>query len=242
MQLSVILPAYNEAKLIGGSLASVQAALAELEALAEVRSEIIVANNASDDNTAELARAAGARVVDVAERGIARARNGGAEVASGDWLLFIDADSWPSAELIADTWQAMQAGDVVAGGSTIVMPDISGPQRLLVNSWNRISRWFSLAAGSYLFCRADAFREVGGFDPSMYVSEELELSKQLKAWGRERGLGFRILYRHPLSTSGRKFSLYSFGERWALVWAALRHPLNFMHERKNCDMWYDGRR
>ena len=239
MQLSVILPAFNEAGLIESSLASVRLALA---ALPEVSSEVIVANNASSDDTARLARAAGAWVVDVPTRGIARARNGGAAVASGDWLLFIDADSWPGAALLADTWQAMQAGDIVGGGSTIVMTDISASQRVLVNGWNRISRWFSLAAGSYLFCRADAFRAVGGFDAQMYVSEELDLSKQLKAWGRERGLGFRILYRHPLSTSGRKFSLYSFGERWALAWVALRHPVSFMRDRKNCDMWYDGRR
>ena len=239
MQLSVIVPAYNEAKLIEAGLNSMRTALA---AMPEVSSELIVANNASDDNTAELARAAGARVVDVPERGIARARNGGAEVASGDWLLFIDADCWPSAELVTATWQAMQAGDLVGGGSTLVMPGLSGSQRALVNGWNRLSRWFSLAAGSYLFCRADAFRAVGGFDNSMYVSEELDLTKKLKDWGRQRHLGFRILHRHPLSTSARKFSLYSVGERWQLVWAALRHPLNFMRDRSNCNMWYDGRR
>lgn len=239
MQLSVIVPAYNEAKLIEGSLRSIQTALTAMQ---DVSSELIVANNASSDATADLARAAGARVVDVPERGIARARNGGAEAASGDWLLFIDADSWPSTELLMDTWQAMQQGDIVGGGSTIVMPGLNWLQRLPVNGWNRLSRWFSLAAGSYLFCRADAFREVGGFDAQMYVSEELELTKKLKLWGRERSLGFRILHRHPLSTSGRKFSLYSAAERRQLVWAAMRHPWRFMRDRDNCDMWYDGRR
>jgi len=76
----------------------------------------------------------------------------------------------------------------------------------------------------------------------MYVSEELDLSKRLKAWGRAHKLGFTVLYRHPLRTSGRKFTLYTPGERASLLWAALRHPLNFMRDRKNCDMWYDGRR
>jgi len=239
MQLSIIVPAYNEAKLITGSLGSIRTAL---DALPGVASELIVADNASNDATAELARVAGARVVEVAERGIARARNGGAAVAKGDWLLFIDADSWPDAALIAATWRVMQRGDIVAGGSTIVMPGLSWSQRGLVASWNRTSRWLRLAAGSYLFCRADAFGELGGFDEGMYVSEELDLSKRLKAWGRARDLGFAILHQHPLTTSARKFSLYSASERASLVWAALRHPLNFMRERKNCVMWYDGRR
>src|SRR5438093_5774820 len=81
--------------------------------------EVIVCDNNSSDRTAELARAAGARVVFEPINQIARARNTGAAVANGDWLLFIDADSHPEPELFADVAIAIQGGTCLAGGSTI---------------------------------------------------------------------------------------------------------------------------
>src|SRR5438876_11028275 len=61
--------------------------------------ELIVCDNNSDDRTAQIARAAGARVVFEPVNQIARARNTGAAHAAGEWLIFIDADSHPSREL-----------------------------------------------------------------------------------------------------------------------------------------------
>ena len=48
---------------------------------------------------------------------IARARNAGAAAASGDWLMFVDADSYPSVELLREVREAMQSG-CLAGGAT----------------------------------------------------------------------------------------------------------------------------
>src|SRR5881397_2729601 len=81
--------------------------------------ELIVCDNNSTDRTAELARAAGATVVFESVNQIARARNTGAAAASGEWLLFIDADSRPSAELFAEAADQIQSGRCLAGGSTI---------------------------------------------------------------------------------------------------------------------------
>ena len=62
--------------------------------------ELIVCDNNSTDRTAEIARNAGARVVFEPVNQIARARNRGAAAATGDWLIFVDADSHPSAGLV----------------------------------------------------------------------------------------------------------------------------------------------
>ena len=101
MNLSVIIPAFNEERLIGETLRQVKAAVAVFSRRAW-QTEIIVCDNNSTDGTAALARAAGAQVVFEPVNQIARARNCGAAAATGDWLVFIDADSHPSAELLAE--------------------------------------------------------------------------------------------------------------------------------------------
>ncbi|MEI6782317.1 MAG: glycosyltransferase, partial [Verrucomicrobiota bacterium] len=118
MNLSVIIPAFNEERLIGETLRQVKAAVAVFSRRAW-QTEIIVCDNNSTDGTAALARAAGAQVVFEPVNQIARARNSGAAAASGDWLVFIDADSHPSAELFAEVAEQIEMGRCLAGGSTM---------------------------------------------------------------------------------------------------------------------------
>ena len=100
MKISIVVPAFNEEKLISSSLQGIKAAASAFHQLGW-DSELIVCDNNSTDHTAELARAAGASVVFEPINQIGRARNRGASVAAGDWLIFVDADSIPSAELYA---------------------------------------------------------------------------------------------------------------------------------------------
>src|SRR5439155_21783909 len=118
MKISVVVPAFNEERLLPGSLSSIRAAMEGI-----VRrgweSELIVCDNNSTDRTAEIARGAGAQVVFEPVNQIGRARNRGAAAASGDWLIFIDADSHPSAELFAEVAGQIEAGRCLAGGCTV---------------------------------------------------------------------------------------------------------------------------
>src|ERR1051326_3621040 len=92
MKFSVIIPAFNEEKYLPRLLASIETARTNYLGGRD-QIEVIVANNDSTDATAEVATAHGARVVHVAKRRIAAARNGGARVARGEMVCFIDADS-----------------------------------------------------------------------------------------------------------------------------------------------------
>ena len=243
MNVSIIVPAFNEEKLIQASLRAMKGALAAFHDRGW-STEIIVCDNNSTDTTASLACEEGARVVFEPVNQIGRARNTGAAAATGDWLIFIDADSHPSRELFNDVADAIASGRCLAGGSTVRL-DGTGPGpmiQFLTAAWNRLSRVARLMAGSFIFCERAAFSEIDGFDLQLYASEEIELSKKLKKLARKRGKKIIILHHHPLLTSSRKGQLYSHRELLAfLVRNAFSLGRN-LKSAKHCFPWYDGRR
>ncbi len=241
VKISVIVPAFNEEKLIADTLRSIRAAAAAFTQCGW-DSELIVCDNNSTDRTAELARTAGARVVFEPLNQISRARNAGAAGASGDWLIFVDADSHPSAELFADVASSIQGGQCLAGGSTMRLDGPYPLASLVTRGWNILSRVKKWAAGSFIFCETRLFREAGGFSHELYASEEIDLFERLKPLARQRGKRITILHRHPLVTSARKMHLYTPWEHLRflnkIVWQWGR-PLK---SREDCLTWYDGRR
>ena len=241
MKISVVVPAFNEEKLLGDSLAAIRAAMKAFDEDG-LQSELIVCDNNSTDHTAEIARNAGATVVFEPINQIARARNKGAEVASGDWLIFVDADSQPNRELFAETVAAIKTGKYLFGGCLVRLDKDHAAFNAGVGLWNLISRTRTWAAGSFIFCEAAAFRQVGGFDNRLFASEELDLSKKLKKLARSKGLRGVILTRHPLVTSSRKAYLYS---ARAHIWFLFRTVIGggrTLRSREQCNIWYDGRR
>ena len=236
MKLSVVVPAYNEEKLLARTLACIQGA-ARAFAGAGWSYEIIVCDNNSTDRTGALAREAGARVVFEPVNQISRARNAGAAAATGDWLLFIDADCSPSNDLFEDLRIQIEKGGCIAGGCTVALPDASAGVKAWVALWNALSRALSWAAGSFFFCEARAFREAGGFSEQLYAAEEIDLSRRLKRRGR-----LVILHRHPLATSARKAHLYSACEHARFMLRLVVTGGRSLRRRDGCGIWYDGRR
>ena len=241
LRLSVVIPAYNEAKLIAGTIAGVIDSLLGA-GLGRDEFEIIVCDNASSDATAALAAQAGAEVVHEPERQIARARNTGASRARAPVLLFLDADSWPDAALMGDLLAALDDERVVAGGCTMRMQGVPASITVCLRLWNLTSRLCGWAAGAFIFCRSDGFRAIGGFGLDFYVAEEIDFSRRIKRWGGPRGLRLSILHRHRLLTSGRKGALYSQREIGTLMLSMLCHPRRFFRDRALLHLWYDGRR
>jgi glycosyltransferase involved in cell wall biosynthesis len=241
MRVSVVVPAFNEEKLLPGALRSINAASAAFSALGW-STELIVCDNKSTDRTAGLARAEGARVVFEPVNQIARARNTGAAAATGDWLVFVDADSNPTRELFADVAEAIAQGDCLAGGCTLRMEGHHPLARYLNGLWNGISRVTRWAPGSFLFCEAAAFRKVGGFSQDLYAGEEIDLSRRLKGLARTTGRKLVILHRHPLMTSDRKLHLYSAREHLRFVARTILTRRRALRDPRECHTWYDGRR
>jgi len=241
MKISVIVPAFNEERVLAASLAAIQGAMSAFHARGW-SSELIVCDNNSTDRTAEIAAAAGAVVVFEPVNQIARARNRGAAAAAGDWLVFVDADSQPGAALFDDVAQAIEAGRCVAGGSTIQFDRDSRKLRWGAAAWNAFSRLGRWAAGSFIFCSADAFRRVGGFSQDLYAGEEIELFRRLKRVAREQRRSIVILSGHPLVTSSRKTQLYDAREMTAFMVKTIFSRGRTLRSADACFSWYDGRR
>ena len=241
VKISVIVPAFNEEKLIAKTLRSVREASGTF-AQRGWESELVVCDNNSTDRTADLAREARAKVVFEPINQISRARNAGATGADGDWFIFVDADSHPSAELFADVAAAIQGGRCLAGGSTVRLDGRYPVASLITKGWNLLSRFKKWAAGSFIFCEASAFREVGGFSHELFASEEIDLFERLKRLARRRGKRIIILHRHPLVTSARKMHLYSPAEHLRFLAKTVWQRGRPLRSREECLTWYDGRR
>lgn len=241
MKISIVVPAFNEERLLPASLQSITDASVAF-ADAGWTSELIVCDNNSTDRTATIAAAAGARVVFEPVNQISRARNAGAAAATGEWLLFVDADSYPTRELFADVVAAISDGRCIAGGSTVRV-ELKGIQYdAAVGWWNRVSRSLNWAAGSFIFCETAAFREIGGFTEKLYAAEEINLFRRLKRFARSRRRSIVILHHHPLLTSARKAHLYTVRELllfWSRTVATGGRTLRSSRESYP---WYDGRR
>ena len=233
---SIIVPAYNEAAELPSTLSSIRAAM---EAVS-YEGECIVVDNNSTDSTSTVALAHGADlVVQEPINQIARARNAGATKASGRFLIFIDADTRIQPQLLGDALHRLEQTSCVGGGSVIKFESEVGViGRIGIGAWEHISKFARIAAGSFIFCRREAFEAVGGYDESLYASEEVRFSRLIKKWGKSNGLGFVILDSAPALTSARKLNWYSGPQ--ILGWIALMMLMPVaVRSRKLCSFWYD---
>ena len=242
--LSIIIPAFNEERELPACLVSIEQAVAEVQrdpGRADVSTEVIVCDNNSTDATAAIARAAGAKVTFEPINQISRARNRGAKLASADWMLFVDADSRLHPTTLNEVLTAMRRGHCAGGGCIVSLEPAPWWGKCLVQLWNFISRYMRWPAGSFLFCRSDAYWELGGFSERFYAAEEIEFSQRMKRWATSHGKKCLILTGHPHVSSGRKLMIYG---KWDIILLALRaiccpgrtlgsaHGLGYFYERR----------
>ncbi|HZI32721.1 MAG TPA: glycosyltransferase [Candidatus Binatia bacterium] len=241
MKISVIVPAFNEEKLLGASLAEIKSAASAFLAR-DWKFELVVCDNNSTDRTADIARAAGAKVVFEPVNQIARARNAGAAIATGDWLVFVDADSHPTAGLFAEVAEQIAAGLAIAGGATVRLDEKLFVAGLVTQMWNWASRICRIMAGSFIFVETSAFRRLGGFHHELFAAEELELSQRLKKLAHETRRKVVILHRHQIKTSARKMSLYTPREMGGFFLRSIFNHRRAIRDPRAAYLWYDGRR
>ncbi|MDO4583568.1 MAG: glycosyltransferase [Planctomycetia bacterium] len=233
---SIIIPAYNEEKLLPATLDSVRKAM---DAASTFSGEGIVVDNHSTDQTATIAREKGFSVVWEPIQQISRSRNRGAAVATGKILIFLDADTHLSPELLLATLEGMARGQYYGGGTSITF-DAPLPwlARNLTRLWNAVSQWQKWSAGCYLFTLREAFAATGGFRQEVYCAEEILLSQALKKWGKKHRKKYLFLRDFPIRTSARKVQEFSTSRLLCLLLMVTFCPLLITQKWFCRKIWY----
>ena len=174
--VSFILPALNEARHIGGALASVHQYAGRFAAY-----EIIVVDNGSSDATASLAAAAGAEVLVLPGVNVGALRNFGAARARYDNLVFLDADVYLSPEWqekICAVLDRLVGGEPVVAGSTCgVGADPGWIERCWWGRARPRARHNYINSG-HMVIRRSVFFELEGFDERLKTGEDAEFCQR----------------------------------------------------------------
>lgn len=226
--ISFIVPAHNEQLHLPRTLGALhRAAQTTPQAY-----EIIVVDDASTDQTAQIALAEKTRLVQVNCRKISAVRNAGARQAAGDILIFVDADTVLPPPTLQAALRALERG--IVGGGAHLRFDGQVPRLMRLLSAAFLGVWFSMrwAAGCFIFARRSAFEAAGGFDERYYAAEELFLSEAMKRQGR-----FVILPQKVI-TSGRKMRSTSALRQLTPAFWSLLKGRSALQQQEGLDVFY----
>lgn len=212
-RFSIIIPAFNEARYLPRLLDSIRTAA---DIYGAERIETIVADNCSTDDTADIARWGGCTVARVGKRCIASARNGGAAIATGEVLCFIDADSAIHPDTFARIDAAIQDPTVVAGATGIYLERMSPGLRVVYCAMLPFV-WLTDLDTGVVFCRRQDFDAVGGYDENMLLAEDVDFLFKLKRLGRGKGQKLRRLKGVQALGCTRKFDEHGDWHYFALL-------------------------
>ena len=230
--ISFIVPAHNEITELPGTLRTIR----ESAEAVGCEYEIVVVDDASTDGTADIARELGARVVSIARRQIAAARNAGARAAAHDIFVFVDADTHILPLHVTGVLEALARGHIGGGARVSIAGEVPRWARLCVALFSFVYFGLTLGAGAFLFTRREIFFDAGGFDERYFAGEELFFSKALKRRGK-----FTVL-KTPVMTSGRKLRIYSAGKVLGQIGAIVLGGPRVMTSRGKLELWYGSAR
>ncbi len=233
--ISLVIPAHNES----GFLPSCLEAARQARERAGVVVETVVVLNRCTDDTEEIARCHGCRVVREEARNLSIIRNAGIAAARGKIIVTCDADSRMHPDTFLDILAKLESGDCVGGGAVVLPERWSAGIVASAISILPYLVFTGVSFGLFWFRKAD-FEEIGGFDERFVSVEDVDFARRLKAHGRENGRSWGTLVRAALITSCRKFD--EFGD-----WYLFRNP-GFVRkvfrgtDRAAADkFWYDVR-
>ena len=199
--MSIVIPAYNEGEFIRATLKSILNQTYK-------NFELIVVDNNSTDNTAQVAKEYRARVVYEKQKGVAAARQAGFFASKGHIIATTDADA-----VVPENWLEKIAGEFEKDEKLVGFSGLSrlysGPvqaraaARYLFYPFWFIDKIFSSGwnmLGSNMAVRRDAFLKIGGFRTNLTLGEDVDLAQRLKSVGKIKVDGNFAIF-----ASGRRY-------------------------------------
>lgn len=240
-RFSLIVPAHNEQAYLGRLLDSVDVARSRSRHGAAAV-EVVVADDDSRDDTAVIAERRGCRIVRLAARRIASARNAGAAVATGEIFSFADADMRVHAETFNAIDDMLATGRIVAGATGVTLERWSfglAVTYALMVPWV----WLLRMDTGVVFCRATDFRAIGGFDERRSFGEDVQFLLDLRRLGRTRGQRLGRARRAKAIASTRKFDRHGDWHYFPLLFRLLGPMLRSPGTRNELveNYWYRDR-
>lgn len=180
-QISVIIPSFNEEKLLPACLASLKN-----QTFPKEKFEIIVIDNNSTDATAKIAQAAGVAVYTYTEKqGVSAARQFGVKKAKAELIAFTDSDINVTMDWLSKIAKNMNNEDILCLGGS-VWPDTKNPVHFfLFRLYDFFLRFHVMLGkvlpwGSNMAVRKSSLIAVGGFDPEILSAEDWDISLRIQ--------------------------------------------------------------
>ena len=241
MRISIIIPAYNEEKLLPRCLNSI------FKNDLPHDFEVIVVNNNSTDNTAKVARSfPGVKVINESKKGVTKARQAGFLASSGDILVFFDADNVISKDWFRIAIEKFTDDDgLVALSGPYHYENIPKPVVFLESVynnfimpvgekiWQRVFRQGGIMLiGGNFAVRREVLKKVGGFNVDLeFYGEDTNLTRRIAKVGKIKFIKELSVYSSPRRFKGEggiklgaKYAFNFFGE-WIF-----KKPINKIYQ------------
>jgi rSAM/selenodomain-associated transferase 2 len=193
-RISIIIPTLNEATSLGRTLRC-------LSLLDPPAWEILVVDGGSQDETVAIAKTYSALAIISEQSGRSIQMNRGAEVATGDILCFLHADTLVPDDMVTVISKTLANSAIACGGFISLMTGAE-TTRWGVSLHNYLKTYYApflfrpylfyfkglrlLFGDQVMFCRRGDFQDCGGFDPTLPIMEEADLCLKLLPYGRIR--------------------------------------------------------
>jgi rSAM/selenodomain-associated transferase 2 len=205
--VSIIIPTYNESKIIGGMLD-------RLCKMVSPSDEIIVVDGLSEDHTKDTVRRySRVKLLLSPKRGRAIQMNLGASQAQNRYLLFLHADTLIDMRSLELLKQEINSKKIIWGWFPIKLSSNKLIFRLIEKGANLRARVTRTPLGDYgIFVEKELFQKIGGF-PEIPIMEDIEFVKRIK---RAYPVGVEI--KSPIQASARRFEKYGIIKTLLVMW------------------------
>ncbi|MCG7342554.1 glycosyltransferase [Sporosarcina sp. ACRSL] len=227
IKFSIIIPAHNEENYIGKCLQSILKASKPYENQVEV----IVVLNRCTDGTKEIAESYNCFTIENVDKNLSKIRNAGVDIARGEMIVTIDADSQMNENLLSEVERFLTSGKYIGGGAAGKFERMS--MGIFVSTLLLIVpllfKYGAISVGIF-WCYKKDFKAINGFNEKMLMAEDADFAKRLKDWGKKNGKKYGTI-KNGMITSCRKFDKHG-------DWALLKRPKLILAYLKGTDQKY----